>query len=87
MARERCPNERKSSGSNQRALRRDSLVFLDIVLGTRLNSPILMPDMKERVYLHLFSGSQLITLAFNTNRDIYSQGSINDWAFLLYYVH
>jgi hypothetical protein len=30
MALERCPKERKSSGANQRALRKDSLVFLDI---------------------------------------------------------
>jgi len=36
-----------------------------------MNIPILMLDMQERVYLHLFSGSYLINLTFNLTLGIY----------------
>jgi hypothetical protein len=36
-----------------------------------MNVPILMLDLQERVYLHLFSDSYLITLLFNLILGIY----------------
>ena len=36
-----------------------------------MNIPILTLDMRERVYLHLFSDSYLITLTFNLTIGIY----------------
>jgi hypothetical protein len=48
MARERWPNDRRSSGANQRALRNDSLFFMGLITFQH--------DAVTRLYLTLFQG-------------------------------